>query len=249
MKSIKKDRWPVLLAATLVLVSTAIYFIQIVLFHRTEDTLFYLFQDLAFLPVNALLVVIILDRLLKWHERQSMLKKMNIVIGVFFSEMGIRMISMFLGFDKARQEMRKDLLISERWSDADYIHAVKNVKKIDLAVDARLGSLSEMHDFFVTQRAFVLALMENPNLLEHESFTDMLLAVSHLMEELSMRADLSRLSDKDLQHLSGDMKRAYMALISEWLSYMLHLKKEYPYLYSLAVRTNPFNPEARAEIA
>jgi hypothetical protein len=177
-----------------------------------------------------------------------MLKKMNIVIGVFFSEMGIRLLTMFSSFDKAGQEIRKDLLIGNRWSDTDYEIARKNIKKIDFAIDARNGNLQEMHDLFVQQRSFVLALMENPNLLEHESFTDMLLAASHLMEELSMRSDLASLSAKDLQHISVDMKRAFSALVNVWLGYMHHLKKEYPYLYSLAVRTNPFNPEARAEI-
>ena len=105
----KEVKWPLFLAAALVLASVAVYCLQILFFHRTEDTLFYLFQDLAFLPVNALLVVVILDRLLKWHEKQSMLKKMNIVIGVFFSEMGIRLLAMFSSFDKAGQEIRKDL--------------------------------------------------------------------------------------------------------------------------------------------
>jgi hypothetical protein len=244
----KEFKWPLFLAAALVLASAAIYCLQILFFHRTEDTLFYLFQDLAFLPVNALLVVVILDKLLKWHEKLSMLKKMNIVIGVFFSEMGIRLLAMFSSFDKAGQEIRKDLLIGDRWSDKDYAIARKNIKKIDFAVDARNGNLQEMHDFFVQQRSFVLALMENPNLLEHESFTDMLLAVAHLMEELSMRSNLVSLSANDLQHISVDIKRAFSVLVNEWLGYMHHLKKEYPYLYSLAVRTNPFNPEARAEI-
>jgi len=30
--------------------------------------------------------------------------------------------------------------------------------------------------------------------------------------------------------------------------YMQHLKNDYPYLFSLAVRMNPMNPEAHAEI-
>jgi len=244
----KDVKLPLFLAAGLVFASVAVYCLQILLFHRTEDTLFYLFQDLAFLPVNALLVVVILDKLLKRHEKQSMLKKMNIVIGVFFSEMGIRLIVMLSSFDKAGQEIRKDLVIGDRWSDTDYAIARKNLRKIDFAVDARNGNLQEMHDFFVQQRSLVLALMENPNLLEHESFTDMLLAASHLMEELSMRSDLASLSAKDLQHISVDMKRAFSVLVNVWLGYMHHLKKEYPYLYSLAVRTNPFNSEARAEI-
>ena len=37
-------------------------------------------------------------------------------------------------------------------------------------------------------------------------------------------------------------------LIAEWIAYMRHLKSDYPYLYSLAVRTNPFDPNASAEV-
>jgi hypothetical protein len=32
--------------------------------------------------------------------------------------------------------------------------------------------------------------------------------------------------------------------VLEWLSYMHHLRKTYPYLFSLSMRTNPFNPDA-----
>jgi voltage-gated potassium channel len=44
------------------------------------------------------------------------------------------------------------------------------------------------------------------------------------------------------------MNRAYVALTGQWLDYMLHLRRDYPYLYSLATRTNPFNEKASAEI-
>jgi len=33
-------------------------------------------------------------------------------------------------------------------------------------------------------------------------------------------------------------------LVHEWLDYMKYLKKNYPYLFSLAVRTNPFDRNA-----
>jgi hypothetical protein len=101
----------------------------------------------------------------------------------------------------------------------------------------------------VGKREFMLALLENPNLLEHESFTELLWAVFHLTEELDNRENVKQLSDADLEHISNDIKRAYIALISEWLKYMKHLKNEYPYLFSLAVRMNPFDPNAKPEIA
>jgi hypothetical protein len=30
---------------------------------------------------------------------------------------------------------------------------------------------------------------------------------------------------------------------------MQHLKTDYPYLFSLAVRTNPFDPDAKVEVS
>jgi hypothetical protein len=40
------------------------------------------------------------------------------------------------------------------------------------------------------------------------------------------------------------MNRVYGLLVREWLSYMQHLKGTYPYLFSLAMRTNPFDSQA-----
>jgi hypothetical protein len=68
------------------------------------------------------------------------------------------------------------------------------------------------------------------------------------MEELDSRADVRALPRPDCDHIAGDIKRAYVILLIEWLSYMRHLKNEYPYLFSLAVRTNPFDPKASVEV-
>ncbi|MDD4202454.1 MAG: hypothetical protein PHQ52_03215 [Candidatus Omnitrophica bacterium] len=53
---------------------------------------------------------------------------------------------------------------------------------------------------------------------------------------------------KDKEHIKIDLARAYKALIKEWVFYMEHLSKDYPYLYSFAVRKNPFNKNACVEI-
>ncbi|MGC9554225.1 MAG: hypothetical protein ACP5EK_02835 [Thermoplasmatota archaeon] len=67
----------------------------------------------------------------------------------------------------------------------------------------------------------------------------MLRAVFHLTEELAHRKDFSGLPDTDLGHLATDIRRAYVLMVHEWLDYMQHLKDNYPYLFSLALRTNP----------
>jgi hypothetical protein len=86
--------------------------------------------------------------------------------------------------------------------------------------------------------------LENPTLLEHESFTELLRSVFHLTEELANREALTQLPDTDYQHLAGDIKRAYILLVHQWFDYMKHLKDNYPYLFSLAMRANPFDRDA-----
>ena len=95
------------------------------------------------------------------------------------------------------------------------------------------------------KRGFLLRLLENPNLLAHEAFTELLLAVTHVAEELDYRERLGTLPRSDCAHLSGDIRRAYGLLIREWLRYMEHLKANYPYLFSLAIGSIPLTPRRR----
>lgn len=89
-----------------------------------------------------------------------------------------------------------------------------------------------------------MRLLENPVLLEHETFTPLLRAVFHLTEELIQRGDVTGLPKTDLEHLAGDIRRGYTLLITDWLAYMKHLKNNYPFLFSLSMRTNPFDQKA-----
>ncbi len=94
-----------------------------------------------------------------------------------------------------------------------------------------------------------MRLIENPNLLEHENFTQLLRAVFHLAEELSYRDDLESTPEADLRHLAGDIERVYGLIVREWVLYMIFLKRNFPFLFSLAVRTNPLDRNAVATVS
>lgn len=204
--------------------------------------------DIAFVPINVLLVTLIIDKLLSVREKRSLIEKLNMVIGAFFSEVGIELLIFFLTFDTESDRTSKNLIVSDKWTDKDFSNAGRKVKDYEFNIDSRNGNLSGIKSFLVSKRDFLLRLLENPNLLEHERFTDLLWSVSHLTEELVYRKDLENLPENDYKHLSNDIKRAYTFLISEWLEYMKHLKNNYPYLFSLAIRINPFDPNASPEI-
>jgi hypothetical protein len=244
----KHIKWQTILGISLVALSVCIYFIQIEIFKNPKETFFLLFQDLAFVPISVLVVTLIIDQLLRIREKRALLKKMNMVIGAFFSEVGTTLLKSFANFDLHYDKIRRNLVITSDWSEQDFSNVSKQLREYDYEVYSKKGDLEDLKHFLMGKRDFLLGLLENPNLLEHESFTDVLWAVFHLTEELASRADVRGLPDTDYNHLSGDIKRAYISLVSEWVIYMKHLKVDYPYLFSLAVRTNPFNPDASPEV-
>jgi hypothetical protein len=240
----KHIRWYIFLTCSLISFSLASYLVQISIFHRTEDTFFYMIQDIAFVPIQVLLVTFIISRLLTEREKRAMLKKLNMLIGAFYSEVGSNLIKNCSGFSSDLSALTPHLLVSANWSDKDFEQAARLVQKSDPKLDSRKDDLRDLRDFLENKRGFMLSLLANPNLLEHDSFTDLLWAVFHLSEELSSRQTLEGLPAKDYDHLTGDIKRAYARLLSEWLLYMKHLKHDYPYLFSLAIRMNPMDPDA-----
>ena len=99
-------KWQIALGVLLVAISVILYDIQINIFHSTRDTFFYLFQDLAFIPIQVLLVTLILNQLLNVREKLSMLNKLNMVIGTFFSEVGTALLKSFAAFDQNAEKIR-----------------------------------------------------------------------------------------------------------------------------------------------
>jgi hypothetical protein len=244
----RRLKWRILFASALIALSVVMYSIQIQLFKTPRDTFFYLFQDIAFVPVQVLLVTVIINEVLNIREKRSLLRKLNMVIGAFFSEAGMSLLQSFPDFDIHYEKLRESLIVKAGWSNQDFVRAQKTVRDYDYSVDSRKGDLVSLKVFLMEQRSFLLRLLENPNLLEHRSFTNLLRAVFHLTEELTFRRNLNNLPPTDYEHLSGDIKRAYVLLISEWLAYMKYLRDYYPYLFSLALRTNPFDPDASPEV-
>jgi hypothetical protein len=241
--------WRVWLGLGLVVLSLALYGLHYLLFHDLHHILLFGMHELAFVPIEVLLVTMIIHELLSLREKRSMLRKLNMVIGAFFSEVGTGLLRFMTQFDPDRELVSEDLVPTMDWSHADFTTAARRATGSSADIDASLGDLAGLTDYLISKREFMLRLLENPNVLEHEAFTDLLWAVFHLTEELSHREDLADLPASDLQHLSGDLARAYGLLTAQWLSYLQHLKTDYPYLYSLAIRTNPLDPRARAEVA
>lgn len=183
------------------------------------------------------------------HEKRARMQKLHFVEGVFYSEVGTELLRRFALADPDVNDLQGELGRMERWATADVEALVKRLKVREYAVDADRLDLSELHRLLSRNRDLLLRVLENPSLHEHEAFSDLLRAVFHLTEELASRPAFEGLPPSDVKHLALDVRRAYGYLVPEWVSYMGYLRREYPYLFHLAVRTNPFDREASPVVA
>lgn len=239
-----KVSWQLKLGITLVVLSAVVYFIHYFIFRDVHHIMIYLIGDIAFVFLEVLMVTLIIHELLSRREKRQRLEKMNMVIGAFFSEVGTELLRMLSDWDLDLGEVRNRLQVTTLWTEEQFDSVEQSMKGYTFHISPEQFDPLELRAFLGGKLEFLLRLMENPNLLEHEKFTDLLLAVFHLSEELVARRDLADLPSTDRVHLAGDVNRVYGQLTARWLDYMAYLRANYPYLFSLAVRTNPFDETA-----
>ena len=236
----RKMSWQLTLGISLAVLSAVLYLVHFAIFRDAHHIFIYLLGDIAFVPIEVLMVTLIIHRVLSVREKRALLKKMNMVIGAFFSEVGNRLLRDLVTGESESAVLAEKMDVRADWKTKQFARARKFVEEHDFDVDARKVDLPALRRELGGHRDFLLGLLQNPNLLEHGSFTDLLWGVFHLAEELQARPSLEGLPETDMNHLSGDLKRAYTRVAREWISYMQHLQGDYPYLFSLAVRTSPF---------
>ncbi len=243
MKKIFKS-WTFRIALFLVVASASFYTVHYFIFHDAHHIFIYMIGDFGFLFIDVLLVLLIIERLLASREKRSILQKLNMVIGTFFSEVGMELLRRFSDFVENAEQLENDVLIDPQWDKKKFQEAQSKAASFKYSIVFEGEELEELRDFLKKNHSFLVRLLENPILLENQRFTDLLWAVFHLSEELNFRESLQNLPKGDVAHLKTDLRRAYSKIVSEWIAYTEHLKGRYPFLFSLAARINPLNPHA-----
>jgi len=239
----------ILLAGVFVAASVLLYLIHYAIFQDVRHIFIYMVGDLALLPLEVFLVVIVIERILTRREKQAVRQTMNMVVGAFFSEIGTGLLRSLLDCFQKGSEIGQQLSVRQDWTHTDFQRAMSFAATLQHSPDCRNIDLGELRALLVGKRQFLLSLLENPNMLEHERFTDLLWATFHLTEELEARSSLEGLPESDMQHISIDIERLYSRLIIEWVSYTEHLQSSYPFLFSLVTRTHPFQESPSAVVA
>jgi len=241
-----KLTWKVKLGIILVIISFLVYELAYLAYGH-EKVLFYILIDLAFIPLDILVITLVIESIISNKEKESFLEKLDMILGVFFSEIGTDFLAKFSKINQCEGTFQQKLCNIGKWEDKEYKIFLNNIKEKNFKSDLILPQydthlfFEDMKETLTEKRQFLMRLLENPNLLEKDSFSNLLLAIFHLDDELESRRTLENLPKTDFDHLIKDIERVYCRLIYEWVNYLFYLKDRHPYIFSIAVRTNPFD--------
>ena len=227
----KKSNYYMLVSIILIAMSCIMFFIHYLVFGQVVNTAYYSLMNLCFIPINSLVVTIILEKIIDHKAKEERMNKLNMLVGIFFTEVGCKLMHLIINADK---DAKNSIVCFDSLDKIEY-----DLLKHEYEIDIKELDLEALKTILVDNSNLLINLISNENLLQHEIFTDLLMSVVHLRDELDFMKN-NKTSDIDINHLENDIIRVYKNITIQWVHYLEYLNKFYPFLYNNAIRVNPF---------
>lgn len=124
----KKYKWEIKLSIILFCTSILLYLIQYSIFNNVKAQYENLFNQLSFLPIYVLIVTVIIENLLNRKEKEAILKKLNVVIGVFLNEIGRDLLSEFSSCDINFDSIKNEFMFTNDSFEKQYTESIEKLK-------------------------------------------------------------------------------------------------------------------------
>ena len=153
------------------------------------------------------------------------------LVGIFFTEVGGKLMHLIIDSDKDAKNYITNF--------EDLNNIKKCLNEYDYKVDMNNIDLCSIKNILLENNNLFVTLISNENVFQHQIFTDLLMSVVHLRDEIIFMEKDDNL-ELNINHLENDVIRVYKNISIQWISYLEYLNKSYPFLYNNAIRVNPF---------
>lgn len=236
----KKYKATLLLGLALIGLSVSLHVLHYAIFRDLHHIMIFLLADFAFIPLEVFFVSVVLDRIIERRDERQIRKKIYMLIGLFYQEIGSSLLNAFVEADQDAQTHMENANVTFKWREEQYSDLANHMKVHTFGVEPKSLDLQTLKKRLSLSKETIVSLITNPSIHEHASFSEVLMSTFHLADELNVR-DLEQLTPDDYAHLEVDINRVYRYLITEWVIYMSHLQDDYPYLFIAALKSNPFD--------
>ena len=177
----------------LVCTSAALYVLHYLIFRDLHHIGIFFLHDLAGMPLEVILVTLFFDRIIeKAHEEESQ-SKLSIIETLFFNESGGNMLRYLSSFDPHSDQLADIMNVTMDWKSSDYQNAKIQLKDYSFHLDVEKVDFFGLHYHLDERKDYYRNILENPALTQSSEFTEMVMKIHLLWEELDCRTDLYKL--------------------------------------------------------
>ena len=229
----KKWNWleKALIALGLLMVSGLLYLLDYYILGSWEHITEHFFLKLAFLPIHALVLGMIIEESLAFRDRLARRKKLNMFLGIFFRQMGVDFYVQMAMLVKNREELESIITVKPEWKKRHFRLARQQLGQFKPDMELNPQAIQRVFTMLLEREPDIIELTRNTNLWEFENLYRTLLALFHLIEETRFRGELEALPPRVLEHLALDIGKSMLLLLQLWLGYLEFLKGEHPVLF------------------
>ncbi len=128
------------------------------------------------------------ELMLNRREEESKRKKLHMLVGVFFDEIGHTLLKQLVEHLPLPEEDRRRFEFTAQWNRRDF-RALSNFSTtLPLMLERPEQLVASSWQAIPAVKPLLIRLLENPAVLEHGAFSELLLALFHFEQELGFRA-------------------------------------------------------------
>ncbi len=240
MKPVKAKLTVKQLILLLLCASALLYAIHYLIFRDLHHLAIFGLHELAFVPLEVILVTLGLDQLVEKTHREEARSKVSIIETLYFNESGGTMLRYLTSFDPDAARLRELLQVTEDWHSSDFRQAIRQLKSYPFLLDLDRIDFFGLHYHLSQRHEYYRSMLENPALTQSEAFTEMIMKIYLLWEELDGRTNLYQLPEKDRNYLAELLHEIYRELTEYWLDNVYNHSIHNRFRLHRAIESNPF---------
>ncbi|MDO4373502.1 MAG: hypothetical protein Q4D08_07850 [Clostridia bacterium] len=240
MKPVKAKLTVKQLILLLLCASALLYAIHYLIFRDLHHLAIFGLHELAFVPLEVILVTLGLDQLVEKTHREEARSKVSIIETLYFNESGGTMLRYLTSFDPDAARLRELLQVTEDWRSSDFRQAIRQLKSYPFLLDLDRIDFFGLHYHLSQRHEYYRSMLENPALTQSEAFTEMIMKIYLLWEELDGRTNLYQLPEKDRSYLAELLHEIYRELTEYWLDNVYNHSIHNRFRLHRAIESNPF---------
>ena len=240
MKPVKAKLTVKQLILLLLCASALLYAIHYLIFRDLHHLAIFGLHELAFVPLEVILVTLGLDQLVEKTHREEARSKVSIIETLYFNESGGTMLRYLTSFDPDAARLRELLQVTEDWHSSDFRQAIRQLKSYPFLLDLDRIDFFGLHYHLSQRHEYYRSMLENPALTQSDAFTEMIMKIYLLWEELDGRTNLYQLPEKDRSYLAELLHEIYRELTEYWLDNVYNHSIHNRFRLHRAIESNPF---------